>query len=134
MIEFFLIRSAHNKLWRWRIPDRRVLARLAVPGSVFLSDVPTRLVGKPIVGPGEHCAPLVPDDLLMVHETDSQQAVKNFASESRRMPCVRDFETRDQRKCLGPVGARVAGDGRFLVPLGPMFQTTGLGGSTFVQV
>ena len=37
---------------------------------------------------GEHSPPFVPDDLLMMQEADSQQPVKNLASELRRVPDV----------------------------------------------
>src|ERR1017187_1416497 len=42
MIEFLLVRTAHDELRRGRIPDRRVLAGLPEPGRVLLSDVPAR--------------------------------------------------------------------------------------------
>ena len=68
MIEFLLIRSAHDELRRGRIPDGGVLARLAVPGCVLLPHKPAWLVGKPVGRPREVGPAFIPDDLLMVHE------------------------------------------------------------------
>jgi len=82
---------------------------------------------------GEHRAPLVPDDLLMVQEADPQQAIQDLAGERRGVPDIADFQTGNQRKCLRPVGARVAGDTGYPMPLGPLFQIAGLGSSAAVQ-
>src|SRR5262249_20404202 len=70
VVEFFFVGATHDELRGGRIPDRRVLASLAEPRRVFLSDVPAGLMLKPVVRPGEHGASLVPDDLLMVQEAD----------------------------------------------------------------
>ena len=82
---------------------------------------------------GEHRAALVPDDLLMVEKADPQQAIENLAGELRCMPDVAHFQAGNQRKCLGPVGARVAADRSFAMPLRPILQAARLGSSAAIQ-
>ena len=88
---------------------------------------------KPVERPREHRPPLVPDNLLMMLEADPQKAVQHLAREHRCMPDVSDLETRDQFERLRPVGARVAGDRGFGVPLGALLHVAGLGRAASVQ-
>ena len=110
MIELVFVRAAHDELRRGRVPDGRVLTGLAVPGSVFLSNVPNRLVTKPIMRASEYGTALVPDDLLVMLEADPQQTIQNLTSELTCVPYVRRLETRYERKRLRPVGTRIAAD------------------------
>src|ERR1700689_879839 len=96
VIEFLFRRSTHDELRGGRIPDGRILARLPVPGSVLLPDVPTRFGPEPVMRSREDGPPFIPDDLLMVQETDPQQAIQNLAGELRSMPNIPHFETRNQ--------------------------------------
>ena len=81
----------------------------------------------------QHGASFVPDNLLVVQKTDAQQSGKDFARELRRMPDVSDLEIRHKREGLGPVSARVTGDGRFCVALRPMLHVAGFGRPTTIQ-
>ena len=87
----------------------------------------------PVVRARENRPALVPDDLLRIQKADPQQAVEHFAREDGRVPDVGDLKTRHQFEGLRPVGARVAGDGRFGVALGPVLHVAGLGGPAAVQ-
>jgi hypothetical protein len=49
------------------------------------------------------------------------------------MPNVHRFEARHQLKRLGPISSRVAGDGCFSVPLGPLFHVPRLRCTEAVQ-
>ena len=62
-------------------------------------------------------------------EADPQQAVQHLAREFGSVPDVGDLEARHQFEGFGPVGARVAGDRRLGVALGPVLHVAGLGGS-----
>src|SRR6185436_7015579 len=64
VIEFLLLRSAHNELWGWGIPDRRAFARLSEPGRVLFPHVPAGFVLIPVVRSRQHDPALVPNDLL----------------------------------------------------------------------
>ena len=66
MIELLLVGTPHDEFGRRAGPDRGILAGLAVPGRVLFSDVPARLMLKPIVCARQHRALLVPDYLLVV--------------------------------------------------------------------
>jgi len=77
---------------------------------------------EPVVRSGEHRAPLVPDDLLMVQEADPQQAIQDLAGERRGVPDITYFQIGNQRKRLGPVGARVAANTGFPMPLVRCFK------------
>src|ERR1700722_6919661 len=108
MIPLLIIRATHDELRRRRVPDGRVLAGLAKPGSVFLSDEPARLMLEPIQRPCQHGSALVPNDLLMVNESYLQQSVQHLARELGGVPNICGLETRYQREGFGPVGASVA--------------------------
>ncbi len=75
----------------------------------------------------------VPDDLLVVEEADPQQAVRDLAGELRGVPDVGDLQARDEFEGFRPIGARVPGDGRLGVALGPVLHVAGLGGPAAVQ-
>src|ERR1051326_2719628 len=92
MIEFFLVRTAHDELWRGRIPDGRVLARFSKPRCVFLPNVPAGLMLKPVVGSGKHRALFVPNDLLMMQEADPKQPIEDLPRELAGVPHVRNLE------------------------------------------
>src|SRR5713101_8017789 len=49
MVEFLLIRSTHDELGRWPVPDREVLAGFPKPRRVLLSHIPARLMLIPIM-------------------------------------------------------------------------------------
>src|SRR5262249_7598193 len=72
VIELFFLRSAHDHLGRGGVPDCCVLAGFSKPGRVLLTDVPARLMLKPIVRPGERSNRFSPNDLLVVDEANSQ--------------------------------------------------------------
>jgi hypothetical protein len=57
---------------------------------------------------GEHGAPFVPDDLLVMEKADAEQTIEHFARELAGVPHVSDLETRHQRESFRPVGARIA--------------------------
>ncbi len=88
VVELLLIRSTHNELRRWRIPDRRVLACLPEPGRIFLSDIPAGLMLEPIMSPSKYRSSLVPDDLLMMEKTNPQQAIEDLTGELRGVPYI----------------------------------------------
>src|ERR1019366_1851444 len=77
MIELLLLGTAHHELGGWGTPDGRVLAGFAIPGSVLPSHVPAGLMLKPVMGPRQDHAALVPDDLLMMLKADPQKSVQN---------------------------------------------------------
>src|ERR1017187_758773 len=133
MIEFLLVRTAHDELGRWRIPDRGVLTGFTEPGRVLLPDVPAGLVLIPVVGACEDRAAFVPDDLLRVQEANSQESVEHFAGEYGGVPYVSDLNTRYEFKRLGPVGASITGDGRFGVALRAVLHVARLSRSTAVK-
>jgi hypothetical protein len=60
---------------------------------------------KPVVSSREHGSAFVPDDPLVVKESDPQQAIQNLAGEFRGVPDIGHLETGNQRKGIGPVGA-----------------------------
>src|ERR1019366_4971772 len=62
VIELLLVGAAEDELWANGIPNRGVLAGLPEPRRVLFANIPAGLVLVPVVGPGEHRAPLVPDD------------------------------------------------------------------------
>src|SRR5216684_420699 len=103
MIKLLLIRSTHDELGGWRIPDCRALAGLSEPRRVLLSHVPTRFVLIPVVRSRQHDAALVPDDLLRIKESDAKQPVQNFAREQGSMPHVGNLDAWYEREGLGPV-------------------------------
>src|SRR5579872_1327208 len=127
MVELILVRSSHDKFWRRGIPDGRVLAGLAEPRRILLPHVPARLVLIPVVRAREHRAPFVPDDLLWVEEADPKEPVQHLAGKDGCVPYVRNLQTRHQFEGLGPIGARVSGDGRFRVALGAVLHIAGFG-------
>jgi len=89
---------------------------------------------EPVVRSGEHRPLLVPDNLLMVHEANSQQAIENFTGEPRGMPDITGFQTGNQGKCLRPIGARIAGNTGFAVAFGSLLlQIARLGRPAAVQ-
>jgi hypothetical protein len=53
---------------------------------------------KPVVRPRENGPPLIPNDLLMMKESNPQQAVENLASENGRMPDVRNLKVPVRRQ------------------------------------
>src|ERR1700728_687247 len=112
MIVFLFIRSAHDELRRRRVPDCRVLPSLPKPWRVLLSHIPARLMLVPIMGPSEHRAAFVPNDLLRVQEADAEETIKNFARKKAGVPDVSDLQAGYQRERIRPVGPRVTGDGR----------------------
>src|ERR1035441_10521300 len=106
MIELlFLLRTAEDELRRRAGPDGRILARLPVPGSVLLADEPTRLMLKPVQRSCEHRALLVPDDLLVVDEADTQEPREHLACELGGVPDVADLQEREKREGFRPIGA-----------------------------
>src|SRR5688572_7203105 len=102
MIALLLLRSAHDELRRRGIPDCGVVTSFPEPWSIFLPEVPARLVLIPVVSASQNRAPFVPDDLLRVQEPDSEQTVQHLPREYRGMPDVHDLEARQQRKRLRP--------------------------------
>src|ERR1700692_2259060 len=87
----------------------------------------------PVMRPRQYDATLVPNDLLRIQESDSLQAVQNFAGKYRCMPYIRNLQTRYEFEGFGPVGPRIPGDSRFSVALGPVFHVAGLGGPAPVE-
>src|SRR5579859_4395878 len=127
VIVFVLVRAAHNELGRRRIPDRGVLAGFAEPGCVLLPDIPAGLVLEPVVRARKDGSTFVPNDLLVVKKSDTQQAVQNLAREFAGVPDVGHIETRNEREGIGPVSAGVAGDRSLGVTGGSLFHIAGLG-------
>ena len=109
-----------------RVPDGRVLARLAEPGSILLPHKPARLMLEPVMSPSENRAALVPDNLLLVQKADAQKPVEHFAREYRGVPNVRDLQAGHELESVGPIGARVAGDRGFCVAGGAVLHVAGL--------
>src|ERR1041385_5601058 len=77
---------------------------------------------EPVMRPRENCAPLVPDELLMVEKTNSQQTVEHFARELRCVPHIRRLEARYVLKRFGPIGAGATRDFCFLVAFGALLH------------
>ena len=88
MVELLFVRSAHDEFGRRRVPDRRVLAGLAEPGRILLADVPAGFVLIPIVRSRQNGPAFIPDNLLRIQKSDSQQTVENLA-EYRSMRATR---------------------------------------------
>src|ERR1700690_3863394 len=128
MIILVLVGTSHDELRGRTSPDRRVLAGLAVPRRIHFSHKPARLVLKPVQRPRQNRPLFVPDDLLVVYESDAQQSVENFPGELRGGPDIGDLKAGNQLEGFRPVSARVAGDGCLSVAFGPVFQVARLGG------
>src|SRR6516164_5055882 len=47
---------------------------------------------KPVQGPGEDGATLIPDDLLMVLEADAQETIEDLARKLRGVPHISDLK------------------------------------------
>src|ERR1022692_81029 len=87
----------------------------------------------PVVRAGENRPAFVPDNLLRVQESDAFQPIEHFPGEDRSVPDVSDLKAGYQFKGAGPVGARVAGNRRLRMSLGPMFHVTCLGRPAAVE-
>jgi hypothetical protein len=83
MIEFILLRGAHDELRRRRIPDRRVFTRLAVPRRILLPHVPARLMLEPVISSREHHAALVAEDLFVQSQSERTLPVGSIGSVPR---------------------------------------------------
>src|SRR5579862_4094747 len=122
MIKLLLVAAAHDELGTRSGPDRRVLAGFPVPWCFGLPHKPTRLVLEPVERARQDSTSLVPDDLLVVLEADTQQAIEDFPGEFRGVPHVADLQARHEGKSFGPVRPRVARDLGFRVAGGSMLQ------------
>src|ERR1035438_4109281 len=87
----------------------------------------------PVVRAGENRPAFVPDNLLGIQESDALQPIEHFPGEDRSVPDVGDLKAGYQFKGAGPVGARIARDGRLRMSLGPMFHVTCLGRPAAVE-
>jgi hypothetical protein len=63
----------------------------------FSAHIPARLVLIPVVSPRQHSAALVPDNLLRIEESESQQAVEYFAGVDRSVPYATYANASDHR-------------------------------------
>jgi hypothetical protein len=87
----------------------------------------------PIVRTRQNGAALVPDYLLWIREADTEEAIQHLACEDGSMPDIGNLQVLYQLEGLGPVGARVSGDCRLGVTLGPVLHVAGLGWSAAVE-
>lgn len=74
-----------------------------------------------------------PYDLLVVKEADAQHPVHDIPREFRRVPDVGDLDARRERKCIAPIRAGVAGDGRLGMADGAPFHIPRLSQPAAVQ-
>src|SRR4051794_24117298 len=88
---------------------------------------------KPIMRAREHRATLVPDYLLVVQESDSEQAVEDLPGELRGMPHVGSLQGRDQLESFRPIRPGVPADGGLVVTLGSVLHVALLGRPATVQ-
>src|SRR5262249_39642846 len=72
-------------------------------------------------------------DLLMVQETNPQQAVEHLPRELGGVPDVSDLEARDKGERIRPIGARVRRNGSLGVALGAVLEVARLGRATAVE-
>src|ERR1035438_7902931 len=107
MVVLLFIRRTHDEFRRGRTPDCRILTGLSVPRGIDFPDKPAGLMLEPVEGSCEHGTPLVPYQLLVVHEPNAQEAVENLAREFTGMPHISRLEAGNQRERFRPVGAGV---------------------------
>src|SRR5215469_10802366 len=82
---------------------------------------------KPIERTYEDGALLVPNDLLMVDEPDTQQAVEYLTSESRCVPNVSGLQAGHQLEGFRPIGTVVSADRGLGMPLRSVLHIARLG-------
>src|SRR5258706_15506474 len=121
------------KFRRGTPPDRGVLAGLAEPGRLFLPDIPTGLMLKPVMGAGQNDSRLIPNNMLMMHESDAQQTIENLARKRRGVPDICHLKTRHKLKSLRPIGSRVPGNCCLGMTRGATLHVTRLGGAVTIQ-
>jgi len=62
---------------------------------------------EPIQRSRQDDPPLVPNDLLVVQEADTQQTIENLAGEFAGVPHVAHLKIRQKFESPGPIGTRV---------------------------
>src|SRR4030095_2919833 len=88
---------------------------------------------EPVGGPGEDGPAFVPDDLLVMQESDPEQAVEDLPGEFRGMPDVGDLQTWHELEGFRPVRTSITTDRGLVVACCPVLHVAALGGSAAVQ-
>jgi hypothetical protein len=82
---------------------------------------------EPVQRSDEDRALFVPDDLLVMYESDAQQPREHVAGDLRCVPDVGCLQAGDELERLRPIGSRVARDGGFGVSLSSVLHVRRLG-------